>query len=269
MTGWIGVPRPELRAPARFAALAGAVEQLDCALRSPGEGFARPRSRRASSMQSPSSSCSAGPAQLLFALLARLRRRRRGGRSPFLRGGRCSLGCRCGLRGLGCFGLAALRGAALPPHAALTSRAIAAATRIVRILESSRGGGALPSAVERLRGGIGSGGLHLTTVVALKFPGLSNGIRFRILASSSMPRWPSPASEDDDTTQFEPYRVDASGVHTSETGPRPTSRTLERAKRLLGSIPIDQLAADFQPIVNLTAARRMRTRSCRAAWSRV
>ena len=90
-----------------------------------------------------------------------------------------------------------------------------------------------------------------TTVFASTFPGLSIGTRSRILASSSMPRWPSPASEDDDTTEFATYRDNVSGVHTSQTSPAPYIEELERTSRLVGSIPLDEITTDFQPIVNL------------------
>lgn len=66
-----------------------------------------------------------------------------------------------------------------------------------------------------------------------------------------MPRWPRPASEDDDTSAFETFGPNVSGVHTSETSPAPYLEELERANRLVGSIPLDEITTDFQPIVNL------------------
>jgi EAL domain-containing protein (putative c-di-GMP-specific phosphodiesterase class I) len=53
------------------------------------------------------------------------------------------------------------------------------------------------------------------------------------------------AFEDLDTSQSEARTTNVSGVHTSSTG----SSTSERVS--IGSIPVAELAADFQPIVNL------------------
>lgn len=61
------------------------------------------------------------------------------------------------------------------------------------------------------------------------------------------------AFEDLDTTETAGQTTNVSGVHAASTRPAPHLEDAEYAERLLGSIPIDQLAADFQPIVNLTS----------------
>src|SRR3954470_7994239 len=63
-----------------------------------------------------------------------------------------------------------------------------------------------------------------------------------------MPRW---AFDDLDTAETAAQTTNVSGVHAASTRPAPHIEDAERANRLLGSIPVDQLAADFQPIVNL------------------
>jgi EAL domain-containing protein (putative c-di-GMP-specific phosphodiesterase class I) len=66
-----------------------------------------------------------------------------------------------------------------------------------------------------------------------------------------MPRAPRWAPEEADTAENALYSHNASGVHTSATSPAPYIEELERANRLVGSIPLDELGTDFQPIVNL------------------
>jgi EAL domain-containing protein (putative c-di-GMP-specific phosphodiesterase class I) len=65
-----------------------------------------------------------------------------------------------------------------------------------------------------------------------------------------MPRW---AFDDLDTAETAAQTTNVSGVHAASTRPAPHLEDAEREQRLLGSIPIDQLAADFQPIVNLNS----------------
>jgi EAL domain-containing protein (putative c-di-GMP-specific phosphodiesterase class I) len=63
-----------------------------------------------------------------------------------------------------------------------------------------------------------------------------------------MPRW---AFDDLDTAESAAQTTNVSGVHAASTAPSTDFEDAERENRLLGSIPIDQLAADFQPVVNL------------------
>lgn len=60
-----------------------------------------------------------------------------------------------------------------------------------------------------------------------------------------------PAFDDEDTTEFALHSANLSGVHASTTSPAPYVEEFERANRLVGSIPLDHITADFQPIVNL------------------
>ena len=58
------------------------------------------------------------------------------------------------------------------------------------------------------------------------------------------------ALEDADTSEFA-QQANVSGVHASTTSPAPYLEEHEREHNLVGSIPLDLLNADFQPIVNL------------------
>jgi EAL domain-containing protein (putative c-di-GMP-specific phosphodiesterase class I) len=60
------------------------------------------------------------------------------------------------------------------------------------------------------------------------------------------------AFDDLDTSETAAQNTNVSGVHAASTQPAPHLEDAEHADRLLGSIPVDQLAADFQPIVNLS-----------------
>ena len=60
-----------------------------------------------------------------------------------------------------------------------------------------------------------------------------------------------PAFDDEETGELDAQSAYVSGVHGSTTSPAPYLEELERTNRLVGSIPLDQVTADFQPIVNL------------------
>ncbi len=63
-----------------------------------------------------------------------------------------------------------------------------------------------------------------------------------------MRRW---AFDEPDTTEYAGHGTNVSGVHSASTRPAPYVEEQERENRLVGSIPLDDLGADFQPIVNL------------------
>jgi EAL domain-containing protein (putative c-di-GMP-specific phosphodiesterase class I) len=58
------------------------------------------------------------------------------------------------------------------------------------------------------------------------------------------------AFDEDDTSEFA-QQANVSGVHASTTSPAPYLEDHERDHNLVGSIPLELLTADFQPIVNL------------------
>jgi EAL domain-containing protein (putative c-di-GMP-specific phosphodiesterase class I) len=64
-----------------------------------------------------------------------------------------------------------------------------------------------------------------------------------------MPK-PKSAFDDADTSEFARH-ANVSGVHASTTSPAPYLDDHAQEHRLVGSIPLDLLTADFQPIVNL------------------
>jgi EAL domain-containing protein (putative c-di-GMP-specific phosphodiesterase class I) len=59
------------------------------------------------------------------------------------------------------------------------------------------------------------------------------------------------AFDEPDTIERAGHDTNVSGVHSASTRPAPYLEELGSASRLVGSIPIDELGADFQPIVNL------------------
>jgi EAL domain-containing protein (putative c-di-GMP-specific phosphodiesterase class I) len=61
------------------------------------------------------------------------------------------------------------------------------------------------------------------------------------------PKW---AFDEADTSEFA-QQANVSGVHASTTSPAPYLEDHQREQNLVGSIPLDLLTADFQPIVNL------------------
>jgi EAL domain-containing protein (putative c-di-GMP-specific phosphodiesterase class I) len=63
-----------------------------------------------------------------------------------------------------------------------------------------------------------------------------------------MRRW---AFEDPDTSEAAANTTNVSGVHSASTRPAPYIEEQDGQDRLVGSIPVDELATDFQPIVNL------------------
>jgi EAL domain-containing protein (putative c-di-GMP-specific phosphodiesterase class I) len=59
------------------------------------------------------------------------------------------------------------------------------------------------------------------------------------------------AFDEDDTSEFAREAANVSGVHGCTTSPAPYIEEFEREQRLVGSIPLDYLTADFQAIVDL------------------